>query len=67
MLCHLVSRGFKIAHICRLCSNPLFADARSRAYWANYADKLSYFCDEVMPRLERLGLREAPLADTDGI
>ena len=33
MLCHLVIRGFKIAHIYRLCSNPVFADARSRVYW----------------------------------
>jgi FMNH2-dependent dimethyl sulfone monooxygenase len=24
----------------------------------NYADELPYFLDEVMPRLERMGLRE---------
>jgi FMNH2-dependent dimethyl sulfone monooxygenase len=24
----------------------------------NYIDELPYFCDEVMPRLERMGLRE---------
>jgi alkanesulfonate monooxygenase SsuD/methylene tetrahydromethanopterin reductase-like flavin-dependent oxidoreductase (luciferase family) len=23
----------------------------------NYADELPYFCDEVLPRLERMGLR----------
>ncbi|HUZ67446.1 MAG TPA: LLM class flavin-dependent oxidoreductase, partial [Beijerinckiaceae bacterium] len=26
--------------------------------FVNYADELPYFCDEVLPRLERLGLRE---------
>jgi len=24
----------------------------------NYADELPYFCDEVLPRLERMGLRQ---------
>ncbi len=24
----------------------------------NYADELPFFCDEVLPRLERMGLRE---------
>ena len=26
--------------------------------FVNYADELPYFCDEVLPRLERMGLRE---------
>ena len=26
--------------------------------FVNYADELPYFCDEVLPRLARLGLRE---------
>ncbi len=30
----------------------------------NYADELPYFCDEVLPRLERLGLREPRAAGT---
>jgi alkanesulfonate monooxygenase SsuD/methylene tetrahydromethanopterin reductase-like flavin-dependent oxidoreductase (luciferase family) len=25
----------------------------------NYLDEMPFFCDEVLPRLERLGLREA--------
>jgi dimethylsulfone monooxygenase len=28
--------------------------------FVNYADELPYFCDEVLPRLARLGLREKP-------
>jgi len=28
--------------------------------FVNYADELPYFCDEVLPRLERKGLRAAP-------
>ncbi len=27
--------------------------------FVNYADELPFFCDEVLPRLERMGLREA--------
>jgi alkanesulfonate monooxygenase SsuD/methylene tetrahydromethanopterin reductase-like flavin-dependent oxidoreductase (luciferase family) len=26
--------------------------------FVNYADELPFFCDEVLPRLERMGLRE---------
>ncbi len=26
--------------------------------FVNYAAELPYFCDEVLPRLERIGLRE---------
>ena len=26
--------------------------------FVNYADELPYFCDEVLPRLQRMGLRE---------
>jgi FMNH2-dependent dimethyl sulfone monooxygenase len=33
----------------------------------NYADELPYFCDEVMPRLERLGLRESAPAGSGRI
>jgi alkanesulfonate monooxygenase SsuD/methylene tetrahydromethanopterin reductase-like flavin-dependent oxidoreductase (luciferase family) len=29
--------------------------------FVNYADELPYFCDEVLPRLARLGLRTTPL------
>jgi alkanesulfonate monooxygenase SsuD/methylene tetrahydromethanopterin reductase-like flavin-dependent oxidoreductase (luciferase family) len=28
----------------------------------NYIDELPYFCDEVLPRLERMGLRQKPAA-----
>jgi len=28
--------------------------------FVNYADELPFFCDEVLPRLERIGLREPP-------
>ena len=28
----------------------------------NYIDELPFFCDEVLPRLERLGVRAAPRA-----
>ncbi len=27
--------------------------------FVNYADELPYFCDEVLPRLQRAGLRTA--------
>lgn len=30
--------------------------------FVNYADELPFFCDEVLPRLERMGLREPPPA-----
>ena len=30
----------------------------------NYIDELPFFCDEVLPRLERAGLREKPRATT---
>ena len=29
--------------------------------FVNYIDELPYFCDEVLPRLERQGLRERAL------
>jgi alkanesulfonate monooxygenase SsuD/methylene tetrahydromethanopterin reductase-like flavin-dependent oxidoreductase (luciferase family) len=28
----------------------------------NYTDELPYFCDEVLPRLERMGVREGRAA-----
>ena len=35
------------------------ACAASRFSFVNYLDELPYFCDEVLPRLEKMGVREA--------
>ena len=47
-------------------SRPTLADLSKPASPAsafslvNYLNELPYFCDEVMPRLERMGIREKP-------
>ena len=39
-------------------SEPGRADAASASRFVNYVEELPFFCDEVLPRLERAGLRE---------